>query len=1161
MKRRVPLLVALITIIAVIQIPFTASIECDAASNKTLSWSIVDTPRDRNIDPSGLIAKGSEINALALGSDGQTIYCVATDDNDTALGRNLFKSIDAGTVFLDITNPLRLAGAVMPVWNIALAPDDPNFVMVITDNSTTSSPQGPRRIFYSTDGGNSWQEASIPVAGTDNLSINEYISCVAVSRTYGINSEFRDVAVGTRSIPGPGKVFTRQYSTTGFDLWKVQLPLAESITSLKFSPNYNADSTIVTVSSSGASTFLHLGLHNATSNITSWDDASYGPGYPVNFNFGTWSNVISADLQLPGDFTASVLSQQGCFASIQTDQPAPNATRVFYVNTSLAPWIFNITPPISTVPPSRICSIAYEGNEVTGILLAGEAITDPARGLVNVWQCSNAQTSVVGGATWLKSDVLKSPSGGANQVLVPPGPSKANPILQWSADNQLCYCGTSSDNSSVGGTGWNINQWPCYKLAGKDLDESALSLSRDRGVTWNQINLIDTQAIKLSDVAALEEVANPTVSTEPSVLYLATADNLTGLAQWPYNFDSVWRSNSDPLGRTWERIMVRNVPAHPASSNGDNILRVNPRDHTNSNALVFADLYTTTVLYSGDSGQNWELVPTDAVVDDISLFDDNNLYILEDYTVRRMVRGAGVGGAWLQQYKINTQLTAPAHTITTPLVSPAKTDIVFVGTGKDITGYSYIGYVAWADFSVSTPKFTALKELPFVGNVHVIADSQFDKNNILYAGVNNAARNDGIIYRWTLNISIDWDELDPPNLAFYGIETLNDVLYGAWNFYTTTSTVDRGGVDRTLHSRSRVPPPPEWDQLTYILPITPPYVEFTREPTSLKISSNAYNTLWAIDNIVGTSFVYDFRARTGCLWHFVDSVARVGPQPTSPPPGSYIGADPVSGRSQEVDFKWRQMRDVYGYELLLAKDVDFSLLLTQGLPLYPVDNLTGAWQIPPRIPGIDQVGLADQLMPSAWIPPGNLEAGRPYYWKVRAYLASENVSGQIIHSPWSPAWFFSVKPGFMVGSSYPGPKLLAPADGACKGCRPPVRFGWTPIKDAKKYQFTLAQDPGLKDIIFQTTTSTTAYAYTGALEMSKPYYWQVQAVAPVVSDPSPVGTFTLSIDTPAAPAAGAGQGQVVSTSNLGLWMAILIFFILLFLINVSIIITRHRRDD
>ena len=138
------------------------------------------------------------------------------------------------------------------------------------------------------------------------------------------------------------------------------------------------------------------------------------------------------------------------------------------------------------------------------------------------------------------------------------------------------YCVTSSENAVTGGTG-GPGQWPFSKTIGEQFDESALSVSVDSGFSWNQIGLIDTVITRLSDVATLE-----TTSDTGGVLYLAT-DNAT-----INGFKSVWRSTSDPLGYSWQRILLQRN-----TTTNSSILRINPRDNGVSEVLVYADLNIT----------------------------------------------------------------------------------------------------------------------------------------------------------------------------------------------------------------------------------------------------------------------------------------------------------------------------------------------------------------------------------------------------------------------------------------------------------------------------------------------------------------------------------------------------------------------------------------
>jgi hypothetical protein len=382
--------------------------------------------------------------------------------------------------------------------------------------------------------------------------------------------------------------------------------------------------------------------------------------------------------------------------------------------------------------------------------------------------------------------------------------------------------------------------------------------------------------------------------------------------------------------------------------------------------------------------------------------------------------------------------------------------------------------------------------------VHVIADDKFEQKKIVYAASHDLTDTSGKIYRWVIGESTAWDELEPPNSAFYGLAMRNDVLYGAWDSPTAPPpTPNSPGVDRTLYSRARVPPPPEWDYLTAGFPIG---VFFTREPSSLKISSNEHNNLWAIDNNP-----YNWTTKVGCLWAYTDTAAKVGPWTTSPASGDSIPVDPVSGRAIEVNFGWRQLSYSSVYELQLAKDSDFSIRVLVNENIIPVDQLSPECYFPAGglVPA-PASGIAN------W---GNLESGHTYYWRVRARGAT---TGEVIRSPWSATMYFTVMAGLPVKTKYPTLTLFSPTYGARNVSRSPS-FSWSGMPGTTKYEFILAKDAALTKVVVKANVPTTAYIYGDKLDWNTTYFWQVRAFEPVVSDPSPIGSFTVVAGEKPAP--------------------------------------------
>src|SRR4030043_1909480 len=167
----------------------------------------------------------------------------------------------------------------------------------------------------------------------------------------------------------------------------------------------------------------------------------------------------------------------------------------------------------------------------------------------------------------------------------------------------------------------------------------------------------------------------------------------------------------------------------------------------------------------------------------------------------------------------------------------------------------------------------------------------------------------------------------------------------------------------------------------------------------------------------------------------------------------------------------------------------------------------------------DSITPVDPLAPECYFPAGglvpvpasgiagfgNLESGHTYYWRVRARV---DVAGEAVRSPWSATMYFTVGAGFPVMAEYPTVTLFSPTYGARGVSRSPA-FSWSPMFKTAKYEFVLAKDAALQQVIVKTNVPLTAYMYDGKLDFNTSYFWQVRAIEPGVSDPSPIGTFTV----------------------------------------------------
>ncbi|MHB8086237.1 MAG: hypothetical protein ACYDHZ_10450, partial [Dehalococcoidia bacterium] len=198
--------------------------------------------------------------------------------------------------------------------------------------------------------------------------------------------------------------------------------------------------------------------------------------------------------------------------------------------------------------------------------------------------------------------------------------------------------------------------------------------------------------------------------------------------------------------------------------------------------------------------------------------------------------------------------------------------------------------------------------------------------------------------------------------------------------------------------------------------------------------------------------------------------------------GNIIGSDPVTGRNAQVDFSWRDYYLSRQYQVQIARDPAFTL----------------------RVYDPGAVDTSDAASPAFWMPPGTLEAGHTYYWRVRGM---QSASGGLVDSPWSETRTFTVEPGYNgIDNSYVL-QAFTPADGSTRYPVKPLSFNWSGYQGITRYQFILAKDAQLHDIVVDDFASTTTYAVKDPLEYDTAYYWQVRAVEPALSDASAIFTF------------------------------------------------------
>jgi hypothetical protein len=85
--------------------------------------------------------------------------------------------------------------------------------------------------------------------------------------------------------------------------------------------------------------------------------------------------------------------------------------------------------------------------------------------------------------------------------------------------------------------------------------------------------------------------------------------------------------------------------------------------------------------------------------------------------------------------------------------------------------------------------------------------------------------------------------------------------------------------------------------------------------------------------------------------------------------------------------------------------------------------------------------------------------------------------------------------------------LLVPDIGN-KNVRRSPTFSWEGFPSTTEYEFILASDDALSQVVVSEKVPTTTYQYKGSLDWNTTYYWQVKAIEPTLSEPA-LGVFTV----------------------------------------------------
>ena len=668
-----------------------------AAPAEESEWSDVTTPNAEDFS----IALESDIYDFDIASDGETIYAVGMglDEDAVECGTptaRLWKSEDGGVTWEDLTEdelpdvPDDFDPEADVLWLVSVSPDqtdeDEDFVVVAGWDDS----EGVSFVYASGESGENFCNTSFE----DISGVTDDILCLDVSP---IRDDEYNIAVGTDG----GEVWRLELGCAfcpgawelagGYDAMEAVYPGwdnsdedglnhdfdTEWVTSVAFSPNFDADDTIVVVCATANdhdATHLQTGLWGDTE---AWNEQTetFPAAIEIINDYPDYACPVcsSTGIALPEDYTGYDDDLRYSWVYVNYDGDG----RVFEIDG------FDAEAADIDCGPNDLAdddypvlgSISMTGTIDDGAIMVGAAFSeclsdgDGCCGKVQVYRTGEWPIDVCC-PDWERAD--KPPTG------------LYCAKVAYTPDGDKAYAATL--DKSCG-------------------EESAFSISEieEVGQYWNQLSLIDTMIDYLSDVA---------VSPDCGTIYLASVNNSTGS-----ECDSVWLSTDE--GDSYIRIWNEALEGDP--QNG--LIRLNPEEEDEVLNIYLVDQETNVFYWNEDGGlTDWNRRTASTLdhIVDFAVLDESTVYALDEDGSTGVAKSEHNGSRWVAAEDAEVD---DGHTIA------VLGDYVLVGGLNDESSYS----------DDEGESFNGLDDIEDGGDIHVAFDSYFgdNGNGVVYAAADN----------------------------------------------------------------------------------------------------------------------------------------------------------------------------------------------------------------------------------------------------------------------------------------------------------------------------------------------------------------------------------------------------------------------------------------
>jgi hypothetical protein len=872
--------------------------------NDFQQWSILTTPDSipntiKEIYNPG--NRGCSVIKIAVANDGSCLWAIVRNGSRNGITMGgaqtmLLQSTNMGhswhdTAYKSLVDKQSAIRDGTHVWDIALAPDDPQFIAAVCADIS----KGPlfQEVWLSTDRGKTWTNTQWPPQGM--IQGQDLIGAIDISSSH----EKRTIMVGTRDGSGLGYnniQINRLHSAMGWFSSGDSKPgnnatkIAGDILATKFSPSFATDSGIAVIYCEGtpnrAGTWLATGQYDITKNLLIWQKRSEHlelrnkngkPGDSPRID-----EVTTAQIELPPDYYYLDKKFRRLYICVDavdsTEDRSPNRGIYRIIGNNLETLMDTTKVEIigDTKRARRIASIAY----APGKLLAGEVLGFSDLATVHTWFMDVSDTTKI--CCWYPA--LKPTSGAALHKKFYPQElnySYGNARVAWSPDATLAFVATGAaslgcysspiidqQNAIIPRIAWPagyVNVVPC--------DESSIAISRNNGETWNQLSLINTVIAKLTDFAC---------GTDNTTLYISTSNAYTGYLY----VHSIWRTTINPnvvaplpavppSGTLWERVFHYRDTINNAPNGDSSIIRTiwSCTDKKDGEIVGWALPNTKAMYWTPDFGDYWDPIKATSNIVDFSFESSTTIYAL--YTDGYVQRIPYDGTKWRTHLPLINSLTGKGHCITSTWNS------VFVGAAQDSSTCALSCSLDGGNTWQAVPRNASI-----MGNVQIAIDQDFRNNRYIYV-VDDSCNSK--CYRLKIDSVVDWAKCDikcPEHNKFSGLIMAftgrpQPALYLDYTHIVNDNEIKRG-ILRTLSPRTNINHQIPWDHFDNPLPAHDAKYDNTYEPFSLKAAGcctlDTSTSLYTIDrgfyasnhNVAFHLFNLTRVGERGMLWRFVD---------------------------------------------------------------------------------------------------------------------------------------------------------------------------------------------------------------------------------------------------------------------------------------------------